>query len=266
MLRIQNVGDTALIGAAFRARESARIDALFVDPLAARLAGVRGRRLAGHSGVGWVVRSHLVDRFVQVQVRRGAGPVVNLGAGLDTRPYRLPLPASLFWVDLDLPSVMRHRRRRLGEIEPRCRYEAVSLDLANRLARQPVLGRLGRSGRALAITEGLLIYWTPTQVAALARDLWAAGFATWITDVVSPATLQWQQQGIGRSLARAGAKLLFAPPRPATFFRSVGWSVVAARSTLLSAVRLGRVAAHSARMNRMAGRDAQVLLLRRNAD
>ena len=41
---IEDVADTALWIAAYRARETARADALFRDPLAARLAGTKGAR------------------------------------------------------------------------------------------------------------------------------------------------------------------------------------------------------------------------------
>ena len=45
MASIEHVSDTALLVAAFRARESARPDALFRDPLAARVAGEKGLQL-----------------------------------------------------------------------------------------------------------------------------------------------------------------------------------------------------------------------------
>src|SRR4051812_2712718 len=44
--QIHDVSDTALMIAAFRARESVRPDALFRDPLAEVLAGERGRAIA----------------------------------------------------------------------------------------------------------------------------------------------------------------------------------------------------------------------------
>jgi O-methyltransferase involved in polyketide biosynthesis len=32
--------------------------------------------------------------------------VVNLAAGLDTRPYRMALPAARQWIEVDLPSIL----------------------------------------------------------------------------------------------------------------------------------------------------------------
>ena len=43
---IRNISDTALLAAVYRARETARADALFHDPFAGRLAGERGEQMA----------------------------------------------------------------------------------------------------------------------------------------------------------------------------------------------------------------------------
>ena len=66
---IRNVAGTAFMVAAHRAIESARRDALFHDPLAARHAGEHGQRIAAHgmagmsAMTGWVVaiRTCIID-------------------------------------------------------------------------------------------------------------------------------------------------------------------------------------------------------------
>ena len=113
---IRSVADTALIGAAFRAKETARSDALLIDPLSRHLAGTRGFRLTRRlRGLGWVTRTRLIDDCLMREVWRGAGPIVCLGAGLDTRPYRLPVPPSRLWVEVDFPEVIARKRRSLGK-------------------------------------------------------------------------------------------------------------------------------------------------------
>lgn len=56
--KIGDVADTALWIAAYRAKESARKDALFRDPLAARLAGEKGaviaERMTGAAQFAWM--------------------------------------------------------------------------------------------------------------------------------------------------------------------------------------------------------------------
>src|SRR5436853_7717232 len=95
---LHHVSDTALWVAHYRAEESARPDALFQDPYAQRLAGERGRRIANAMGrtskyTRWtlVIRTVVIDRFILEAVAAGADTVLNLGAGLDSRPYRLTL-------------------------------------------------------------------------------------------------------------------------------------------------------------------------------
>src|SRR3954471_5714637 len=108
---IGDVSDTALWVAHYRGQEAARPAPAFRDPLAARLAGERGAALAAAMGnaplMSWamVLRTTALDRLVMGAIERGAQAVLNLGAGLDTRPYRLTVPAALRWVEVDFPGV-----------------------------------------------------------------------------------------------------------------------------------------------------------------
>src|SRR5437867_343111 len=79
--------------------ESERPDALFRDPHARRLAGERGERIVAsmRRGRAWawpmIVRTAVLDELMLRTVERdGVDTVLNLAAGLDTRPYRLALP------------------------------------------------------------------------------------------------------------------------------------------------------------------------------
>ena len=75
---IQHVSDTAFLVAYFRAFESARPDALFHDPLAARLPGEKGRQLAEWFATAAItawnvaVRTVVIDDFVRGAVARRA--------------------------------------------------------------------------------------------------------------------------------------------------------------------------------------------------
>ena len=105
---VRNISDTARWVAYFRARETERPDALFSDPYAERLAGERGFQIANTLPEGnkhewaWVARTYLFDKFLAVEILKGADLVVNLAAGLDARPYRMDLPVS--YTHLTLPT------------------------------------------------------------------------------------------------------------------------------------------------------------------
>src|SRR6266849_6667899 len=191
---IRDISDTARWAAIYRARESERPDALFRDSFARRLAGTRGDQIAdsipfsNKQTWSWVMRTYLFDQFIIEQVLQGADMVINLAAGLDARPYRMALPPSLQWIEVDLPEILTYKEAILAGEKPVCALERVRLDLSDVSARRELFGQLGRKARkALIITEGLIIYLSADEVGWLAQDL--AGppsFQGWILDLASP--------------------------------------------------------------------------------
>ena len=247
---LRNISDTARWIAAHRARETRRPDALFRDPLAERLAGERGEAIAKNVEIAsrgdwpFVVRTLLFDAAIADEVARGADLIVNLAAGLDTRPYRMALPSSLRWVEVDLPDILDYKEEVLAGERPVCALERLRLDLTGVAARRQLFERLARSAnRALVVTEGLLIYLEPADVAGLARDLAAAGpaFARWATDLASPGLVRMMSRSAGAHLERANAPLKFGPAEGPGFFEPHGWRAIAVRSYLKEAARVRRV-------------------------
>ena len=112
---VRNISDTARWAAYFRARETERPDALFRDPYAEHLAGQHGVDIANTLPEGnkhawaWVARTCLFDQFIEQELQQGVDMVVNLAAGLDARPYRMKLPASLQWIEVDLPEILTYK-------------------------------------------------------------------------------------------------------------------------------------------------------------
>jgi hypothetical protein len=162
---LRNISDTARWVAIYRAIESERPDALFDDPFARRLAGERGERIAetmefaNRNAWSFVARTVVFDRFIEDSIASGADMVVNLAAGLDTRPYRMALPENLSWIEVDLPDLLAYKIAVLANEIPRCRLERVALDLANVAARRDLFNRLSQeASRVLVITEGLVVY------------------------------------------------------------------------------------------------------------
>jgi methyltransferase (TIGR00027 family) len=245
---IRNISDTARWVAVYRARETDRPDAVFRDPFARRLAGERGEQIANSMPLGrdndWsmVTRTYLIDQFVMDQVRQGVDMVINLAAGLDSRPYRLQLPSSLHWIEVDLPEILDYKEGILRAEKPVCALERFRLDLSNVDARRELFLQLGsRARKALIITEGLIIYLTADEVSALAQDLAASpSFHSWILDIASPGLLRMLQKRMAAQLNQA-APFKFAPVEGPDFFLRHGWKPVDVRSLLKNAARLKRL-------------------------
>ena len=75
-----------------------------------------------------VVRTAVMDEIILRCVRQGAATVLNLAAGLDARPYRLALPATLRWLHVDLPDMVEYFRSHMATETPRCRLEFIAAD------------------------------------------------------------------------------------------------------------------------------------------
>ena len=246
---IRNVSDTARWSAVFRARETDRPDALFRDPLARRLAGERGECIvntmphAGDNAWAWIMRTYLFDQVIGERIAGGADMVINLAAGLDARPYRMPLPASLRWVEIDLPELLAYKEEILAGEKPACHLERIPLDLADTGARRAVFQRLReQASRALILSEGLLVYFSEEGVGSLAEDLAAAGtFHWWLLDIHSPGLLRFLQSTTGQSTAQGGAPLRFGPAEGPEFFAPHGWQTLEVHSVLKAAVRTNRL-------------------------
>jgi methyltransferase (TIGR00027 family) len=206
--------------------ESSRSDALFHDPLAAGLAGERGLRIARTRPDGaWVVaiRTVLIDAFVRSAISSGIDTVINLGAGMDTRPYRMDLPASLHWVEVDHPSLIESKDAQLSTEAPACSIERVGLDLAERDSRRELFDRIwATSTRAMVLTEGVLGDFSVDEAGGLADDLRAQpGCEWWVIDYFSPRLLAAYQ----KHQPHPKVPVRFDPPSWETFFTEHGWRI-----------------------------------------
>jgi methyltransferase (TIGR00027 family) len=245
---IRNISDTALWVAVFRARETERQDALFRDPYARKLAGERGEQIAKDLLAGqryewpYTARTVRFDQIVTEQIKQGADMVVNLAAGLDTRPYRMDLPSSLQWIEVDFPAMIDYKEEVLAGEKPRCALERVRMDLADVNARRALFQRLGSNAqKALVLTEGLLVYLTRDEVSMLARDLAAQStFKDWAIDLCSPGLLKMLQKNLA-ALSEAGSPLKFGPEEGPEFFNASGWKAVEVYSMLKTAASLKRL-------------------------
>jgi methyltransferase (TIGR00027 family) len=245
---VRNISDTARWAAVFRARESERPDAIFRDPFAKRLAGQMGVDIANTLPEGnshawaWVARTYLFDQFITQELAQGVDMVVNLAAGLDARPYRMALPATLQWIEVDLPEILAYKEEILAKEKLSCRLERTRLDLSNSSARRTLFAELNRrANKVLVLTEGLLIYLATDEVASLARDLAAnSHFERWVMDLASPGLLRMMQRTTGKQLSKVGAPFKFAPGEGPAFFAAHGWEPGDVQSLLKTATRFGR--------------------------
>jgi methyltransferase (TIGR00027 family) len=244
---VSNVSDTARWVAAYRAWETARPDALFRDPFAERLAGARGQAITElmpkQARNGWplVVRTRLIDDLILASVSDGCDCVINLAAGLYTRPYRMSLPATLRWAEIDLPAMIEEKERLVDGEQPACRLSRHGVDLSDPAARPAILETVtARSSSTLVIAEGLLVYLQPPIVVGLAQNLLRLpSIRWWVFDLASPGLLDLMRRSMGSHLTKA--PMVFGPDNGVAFFESMGWRTLEIQSFFRAAARLRRL-------------------------
>jgi methyltransferase (TIGR00027 family) len=253
---IQDVSETALMVAMWRAAENTHPNPLYRDPLALKLAGDRGKEIIrrlpkGQTSIGhWMmaIRTHVIDDLIREAVVDGVDLLLNLGAGLDTRPYRLELPSKLCWVEADCAKIIELKESRLFGDKPACQLKRVCCDLTDVSSRRALLALASEKGRnALVLTEGVIPYLSEEEVGALASDLNKYPcFRYWVADYFSPVVRKNRQAQIKKMLENAPFK--FDPEDYFGFFLSHGWQAKDVRYIVDAAQKLGRPAPTWARV------------------
>jgi len=140
------VSQTALGAAEMRAEESRRPERLFDDPFAQAFVAAAPPLFPGVPSVaddaaltglvaasvaGMAVRTRFYDEYLLAACADGFRQVVLLGAGLDTRAFRLDWPAGVRLFELDLPELCAFKEEVLAQEDARsrCSRQVVAVDV-----------------------------------------------------------------------------------------------------------------------------------------
>jgi O-methyltransferase involved in polyketide biosynthesis len=162
---LKGVSETLLIPLHYRVQDSKKNSSAFNDGMAERFHDAISydweKFQTANSPQRWImpVRTRIFDDQVRGFITGNPGQlVVNLGAGLDTRFYRLD-DGTIEWIEIDLPEVIAFRRK-LGEpvIE---RHPFLSGSVLNKDWVAEV--RKHAKERVLFVAEGLFPYFTEEE-------------------------------------------------------------------------------------------------------
>nr|MBP7370395.1 class I SAM-dependent methyltransferase [Arenimonas sp.] len=125
--------------------------------------------------------------------------------------------------------------------KPRCHLEYIAADLREADQRDALFESASKHGPVLVITEGLLIYLQPDQVARLADALTQKAKAQWwITDLASPLLIKRVAKAWTKKLQQGNSPFLFTPEQGTDFFKPYGWHEFDYRSTWDESLSLNR--------------------------
>jgi methyltransferase (TIGR00027 family) len=171
------IGVTALLVAAARAIETRRHDSLAQDVYAEHFV------LAAPACAGWPtsmqqvpdgdanplwgrfaryfgLRTRVLDDFLLQSVHAGARQVVLLGAGLDSRAFRLDWPADCAVFEIDREGVLAFKHRVLGALSatPKAKRVPIPIDLRADWAGALTDAGFDTAAPSVWLAEGLLFY------------------------------------------------------------------------------------------------------------
>lgn len=168
------VQETLLIPLYFRAKETQRRWGICRDPLAVEIINSLDYDFRRFDSP-WLqmdvaIRTEIFDEQVQAFLARHPAPlVINLGAGLDGRFFRLDDGRGL-WFDLDMPDSIELRNQYYAVGERNFVLPYSMLDEAWLTEIEPYLP--GR--QVLIVAEGLFCYFTESQLQSLLEAIAAA--------------------------------------------------------------------------------------------
>jgi methyltransferase (TIGR00027 family) len=177
---LEGVGGTGLTVAGIRAEETARPDRLFADPLAAAFVAAAGSppsratsRQAAALRLWIVARTVFLDELITAACADGVRQVVLLGAGFDTRAFRLPWPPGVRCFELDTGDVLAAKQQVLTEqgAVAGCERIVVPTDLGGDWPPALRAAGLDPVWPAIWVAEGLLVYLSPGQVDRLLDEV-----------------------------------------------------------------------------------------------
>lgn len=170
----QGVGLTAVMVAAARAMETHRPDTLAQDSSAEHLVRAAAASadwpvriedvpdgdanpLWGRLGRYFGLRTRVFDDFL---CRSTARQFVLLGAGLDTRAFRLDWPAGTTVYELDQPDVLSFKRDVLAGLRavPKAAHRPIAVDLRDDWATSLLAAGFDPAAQSTWLAEGVLLY------------------------------------------------------------------------------------------------------------
>lgn len=172
---------TARLTAFYRSQESKGVNPLVIDTFAEELVGNLNDFKMNHSfsaqrGDYGIVRTYFIDQLLKKWSETSKDTqIVLLGAGLDTRVYRLPFLKDKIQMlyEIDIESIIQYKEKILQKYNPFCPVTRLSIDLSTEYWFKKLLGAgFSQNIPTLWILEGLVYYLEKKQVISLLKTLY----------------------------------------------------------------------------------------------
>ena len=185
-----------------------------------------------------IARCYIIDSWIKEQLHTNPDtPVILIGAGLDSRAFRLP---GGHWVELDEPGIIEYKNSKLPQSECSNPLQRISIDFENEKLADKLLPFV--TGKPpIIVIEGVLMYLTHEQRQDLFNTLIRLFKKhTLLCDLMSEDFFQrFGKKGIHNELKKSGAIFKDLLKDPAQKIIDMGYRQVAMKSNPLTASEFG---------------------------
>jgi methyltransferase (TIGR00027 family) len=185
-----------------------------------------------------VARHRVIDDIIRREL--AADPkllVVIIGAGFDTRAYRLKGGA---WVELDEPQVIAYKEERLPASECENELRRIPIDFSAESLEEKFAPFAGR-GRALVVVEGVFMYLDEGAIRELLLTLHRLfPRHTLVCDLMNRRFFEKYGQTINKKISGMGAPFRFTVDDPERVFLEGGYRRASKISVIEKSVEFQR--------------------------
>jgi methyltransferase (TIGR00027 family) len=168
-----------------------------------------------------VARHRIIDDILRRELAADPNlPVVIIGAGFDSRAYRLKGGT---WLELDEPQVIEYKEERLHASDCENELRRIPIDFSTESLEEK-LAPFARDGRVVVVVEGVLMYLDEGAIRELLRTLHKLfPRHTLVCDLMNRRFFEKYGQTIHKKISGMGAPFKFKSDDPERVFLKSGY-------------------------------------------
>ncbi len=180
-------------------------------------------------------RCRIIDDILRAEIKPGT-TIISIGAGFDTRPYRL---TGGNWIELDEAPLLAYKNEKLPISECPNPLRRIAIDFS-RESPGDKLPDIGEDQRVFVVIEGVFMYLEPEAILATVREL-RRRFPHHILlcDLMNRRFFQKFSGRVHARLVALGGSFTARPERPESIFIDNGYIEVERIPMVQRALQLG---------------------------
>ena len=191
-----------------------------------------------------VVRHRMIDDFLRAELLKSSDLcVVTIGAGFDSRPYRL---TGGTWVEIDDPQIIAYKNERLPVEHSANPLSRIAIDFATGSLEEKLAPFADRDSVVIVI-EGVFVYLSETEIADLLVILHRLfPRHQLICDLVSRDFFEQYSKSLHEKINGIGTAFRFTAAEPETIFLANGyrrtqWISIIERASELELIKIPKL-------------------------